>query len=345
MLCSTVFTVIADQIAAIVERHDLHALRQRAVGVELGHRLAHARHHLHGALELLHQHDAVDDVGLVVAAGHAEPRTESDLVLGDIRQQHRQTALLRQHDIVHVLDRGQDAEPAHVDRLLAERDRAAADVGVAGADRGDDLRQRQVERPHPVEVDLGLEFLGLAAEHQHVGDARHETQPALHHPVLQRPQLDQVDVRRTDELVAEDFADRAGRRDDRLHAGRKLDVLQPVERLLAHEVVVAAVFELQADEAQRKHRVGADVFQPRRAGDRDLDRDRDVALDLLRRLAGILRDDLDDRRRRIGIGLDVHGAERAEADGEKRHECDQHQRPPGQARRDQAANHGRPAGL
>ena len=113
-------------------------------------------------------------------------------------------------------------------------------------------------------------------------DARHQAQPALDHPVLQRPQLDQVHARRTDELVAEDFADRAGRRDDRLHAGRKLDVLQPVERLLAHEVVVAAVFELQPDEAQRKHRVGADEFQPRRAGDRDLDRDRDVALDLLR---------------------------------------------------------------
>ena len=175
-------------------------------------------------------------------------------------------------------------------------------------DRGDDLRQREVEGPHAVEIDLGLEFLGLAAEHQHVGDAGHQPQPALHHPVLQGAKLDQVHVRRPDQLVAEDFADRAGRRDHRLHAGRKLDVLQPVERLLPHEIVVAAVFELQPDEAQRKHRIGADEFQPRRAGDRDLDRNRDVALDLLRRLAGILRDDLDDRRRRIGIGLDVHGA-------------------------------------
>ena len=56
-------------------------------------------------------------------------------------------------------------------------------------------------------------------------------------------------------------------------------------RLLAHEIVVAAVLELQADEAERIDRVGADEFQPRRAGDRDLDRDRDVALDLLGRLA------------------------------------------------------------
>ena len=160
--------------------------------------------------------------------------------------------------------------------------------------------------PHPVEVDLGLEFLGLAAQHQHVGDAGHEPQPALDHPVLQGAKLDQVHAGRAGELIAEDFADRAGRRDHRLDARRQFDVLQPVERLLPDEMVVAAVFELQADEAQREHRVRADVFQPGRARDRDLDRNRDVALDLLRRLAGILRDDLDDRRRRIGIGLDVH---------------------------------------
>jgi len=34
----------------------------------------------------------------------------------------------------------------------------------------------------------------------------------------------------------------------------------------------------------------------------------------------------------IGIGFDVHGAKRAEANGEKRRECDQHQRTPRQAR-------------
>ena len=36
-----------------------------------------------------------------------------------------------------------------------------------------------------------------------------------------------------------------------------------------------------------------------------LDRHRDVALDLLRRLAGVLGDDVDQRRHRVGIGLDV----------------------------------------
>ena len=154
-------------------------------------------HHLHGALELLHQHDAGDDVGRVVAAGDAEPRREADLHLGDVGQQHRHAALLRQHDVADVLERADDAEAAHVDRLLADRDGAAADIGVAGGDRGDDLRQRQAVGHHAVEIDLGLEFLGLAAEHEHVGHARHDAQLALHHPVLQRLELHHVHAGRT----------------------------------------------------------------------------------------------------------------------------------------------------
>ncbi len=122
-------------------------------------------------------------------------------------------------------------------------------------------------------------------------------------------------------------------------AGRQARVLEPVDGLLADEMIVAAVFELQPDEAQREDGVGADELQAGRAGDRDLDRDRDVALDLLRRLAGLLGDDLDDRRRRIGIGLDVQGRKgNAEADDEKGHERDHHQQPPG-GERDQTTQH------
>ena len=70
------------------------------------------------------------------------------------------------------------------------------------------------------------------------------------------------------QLVAEDLADAAGRRDHRLHAVRAASAsFSRLMRLLAHEVVVAAVLELQADEAQRIDGVGADVFQARRAGD------------------------------------------------------------------------------
>ena len=328
-----------DEIAAVIERHDLDARRQRSVGVDPLHRRAHALDHVHGAFELLHQHDAGHDVGLVVTAGEAEPGCEADFDLGDVGHQHRNAALLGQHDVADIVHRGDDADAADVDRLFADRDGAAADIGIAGRDRGHDLRQRQPVGHHAVEVDLGLEFLGFAAEHRDVGNPGHDAQLAFDHPVLQRLQLHHVHAGRPDQLVAEDLADAAGGRDHRQHACRQYRVLQPVEGLLAHEMIVAAVFELQADEAEPVDGVGADELQSRGRGDRDLDRDRDVALDLLRRLARLLGDDLDDRRRRVGIGLDVQHQERNVAEAEKGRERDHHQEPPRQAKRNQATQH------
>ena len=112
-------------------------------------------------------------------------------------------------------------------------------------------------RHHAVEIDLGLKLLGLAAEHRDVGDARDSAQTAFDHPVLQRLQLGERYVRGALELIAHDLADAAGRRDHGLHPGGERHVLQAVERLLAHEVIVAPIFELQADEAKRIHGVGA----------------------------------------------------------------------------------------
>src|SRR5262249_32934065 len=153
---------------------------------------AYASDNFHGAFELLHQHDAEDDVGGVVTAGHAKPRRVPDGDLGDVGQEHRHAALLGQHDVAHVLERADDADAAHVDLLLPHRDGPAADVGVPGRDRRHDLRQGQAVGHHLVEVDLGLILLGLAAEHRHVGNAGHNAQLALHDPVLQRLQRDEV---------------------------------------------------------------------------------------------------------------------------------------------------------
>ena len=96
-------------------------------------------------------------------------------------------------------------------------------------------------------------------------------------------------------------------------------------------MIVAAVFELQTDEAEPVDGVGADELQAWRAGDRDLDRDRDVALDFLGGLTLLLGDDLDDRRRRVGVGLDVQRQEGNEAETEKRRERDHNQKPSRQA--------------
>ena len=331
----------ADEIAAVVERLDLDACGQRAVGIELLDRGAHALHHVHRAFKLLHQDDAGDGVGLAVAPRHADPRFEADLDVGDIRQQHRNAALLRQT----ILPMSSSEVMTPMPRTLADCSPIAIvrppTLELLDDMRADDLRQRQPVGDHPVEIDLDLVFLGVAAQHRDVGNAGHDPQPPLDDPVLDRLELHHTHAGRAGELIAEDLADAARRRDHRLHARRQLHVLQPVDRLLADEMIVAAVFELQPDEAEREHRVGAREFQTRRARDRDFDRDGDVALDLFRRLAGPLRDDLDDRRRRIGIGLDVQGLERNDApSAEEGGERNQHERTPRQAKSDETTEHG-----
>src|SRR5262249_37919708 len=211
--------------------------------------------------------------------------------------------------------------------------------GGIGGDRVDGLRYRNAEGRHTSEGDLGMKLLSLAAEHQHVGLPRHHAQPSVHHPVLQRLELYEVHVGWPFELVAEDLADGAGWRDHRLHALRQVSLPQAIYCLLAYEVVVAAVFELQPNETERVDRVGADVSEPRRTGDRDLDWNRDVTFHLLGRLPWPLCDDLDDRRRGIGIGLDVECGERYKAQAEKRREPDQHERAPQQAEGNQTTQH------
>lgn len=124
-----------------------------------------------------------------------------------------------------------------------------------------------------------------------------------------------------------------------MHAGRQLGLLEAIDCLLADEMVVAAVFELQADETQRIYRVRANESQPRRARHGDLDRDRDVALHLLRRLAGTLRNDLDDRRSGVRIGFDIERRESDKTQAEERYIGDQHKRPPRQAENDDLPKH------
>src|SRR5262249_37170702 len=164
------------------------------------------------------------------------------------------------YDTADVFQRPDNTEATDIDRLLAHRDRSAANIGVVGRDRVDDLRYRYSEGAHAIEVDLGLKLLCLAAEHQHVGHPRHHAQPALHHPVLQRLELNQVHVGRPFELVAEDLADGARWRDYWLHPLRQVGIPQSIYRLLAYEVVVAAIFELQVDETERGDRVATDVY-------------------------------------------------------------------------------------
>ena len=233
---------------------------------------------------------------------------------------------MRHHRVVEVFDRTDEADAAHHRGLRADIDGVAADIDVGVVDRLHHLRQRQAVGDQLVEIDLQFVGLGLAAPAHDVDHARHGTEAALQHPVLQRLEIEHAVVRRSLEAVAKNFADRADRRDRWLHTARqRRELRQPVQHLLQRLLVGIVERELQFDVGQPVQRDGADGAQILDAGNAGFDRDRDVALDFLRREPRALRHDVDHRRGRIGIGLDVELLERQQSADEHGNEHAHHQ--------------------
>src|SRR5262249_37708232 len=157
---------------------------------------------------------------LLVAAGLPEPRQIADVNLGHLFDLHWDAIRLRQDDVLDVLDlvalrqilgatAVQQADAADVHGLLPEADGPATHIGIGIADRADHLRQRDVVGVELVQIDLDLELLGSAAPGVDLDDTLHRQQPALHNPILDRAQIGQAEVRRSDQLVAVNFADQA----------------------------------------------------------------------------------------------------------------------------------------
>jgi hypothetical protein len=90
--------------------------------------------------------------------------------------------------------------------------------------------------------------------------------------------------------------------------------------------VVGPPFEVALHVTQLEERLRADVVEARHSGEADLEWDRDVALGLLRAPPARLGDDLDERRDRVRIGLDVEpgvGGEPGEEEDRRAREHDE----------------------
>ena len=139
----------------------------------------------------------------------------------------------------------------------------------------------------------------------HIDHAGDRLERSLEHPVLNRLELVQG-VARALEDVADDLAGRAPGREPRIHARREIvERVDPVDDLLARLPVVGRIGELALDVRQAGDRRAAQVFQPGHAVQGDLDGNADQSFHFLGAGAGVLGDHLDQRRSRVGIGLDV----------------------------------------
>ena len=268
-----------------------------------------------------HQHNALHDVVVVVLAGDPEPRLIGYDDRRHVADDDRHAPDLRQHRVADFVERPDKADAANDSDLRADVDRAAADIDVAVVQRLQHLRQRDAVGDQLVHVDLEFIGLRLAAPAGHVDHARHRAESALQHPILQGLEVEHAVVGGADELVAVDFPDRADRRNLRLRVvQQRRQLRKAIENLLKRLFVGVVERELQLHVGESVERDGADrveVPQRRRLG---LNRNGDVALDLLRREARALGDDVHHRRGGIGIGFDVELAKRQHAANERHDE-------------------------
>ncbi len=276
----------------------------------------------------MHQHDAFDDVVVVVLAGDAQPWLGADADLGHVAEQNRRAVRGPEHGPLDLACGMDQADAADDGRLGPEVHRLAADVDVGVVQGLQHLRQGHAEGDQLLVVDRDVVGAGLAAPAGDVDDPGHGLEAALQHPVLQGLQVGHRIAGRSQQAVAVDLADRALGRKLRLGpVGQAPQLAQAVDHPLLGLVVGEVVGELHLHVGQTEQGDGPHAGHVRDAGHLHLDGDGDVALDLLGRLARALGHHLDQRRHGVGVGLDVQPGEADGAGGEQ-HRHEQGDEPP-----------------
>ena len=236
--------------------------------------------------------------------------------LGEVADPDRHAAAGRDDDGADFLDVLQTPAGAHHDAFAVAFDIACAAADIVGLDRLGHVGEGQAERDQLRGVGIDLVLLEIAADRIHAGDAGHHLDLRLDDPVLHRAQigvlldlaLQQLAVGGQETAVAlqarhavaldrgagevdgphVDFAETGrDRADPRLDALRQAgaDLGQPLADLLAREIDVGRLGEDSRDLREAIARQRARALEARRAGQRRLDREGDLLLDLDRRQA------------------------------------------------------------
>ena len=318
------------QILAVIDRHDAHARRQHAAGIDPRHLGLHAMDGGQGLLATAHQHGGQHHIIIALMACHAQARQAAGLHHRDIAQQDgRAAGAAAEHDVVDVIEAANKANALHHGRLRPDIDRARPHGDIARAHRLDHPRQIKPEGVHPRQVDDDIIGLGAAAKAGHIHHTGHALEAAVQHPILQGLQVIDGKARRADQAVAHDLANGRERRNAGRHTLRQaLQHGQAVEHLLQGLLVIIGKGELHPHIGEAKERGGADGVEIGQARHCHLDGDGDVALNLLGALAGILGDDHHLRRHRVRIGLDVQPHKANNASGDEDDKKKQHQGAP-----------------
>ncbi len=320
------------EVGPLVEWNDLHPFGQEGADVDLVDFLLDRLRGRQRLLVLAHQHDALDDVVVTVAADDPEPRLIADDDLGDLLDVDRHIVVGGYLDILDILElldldrvgvlrdgRFERVSPLaqvtlgpDVMRLLTQREDVAAHIGVGLRDGVGDHLQGDVVPPHELHIQQDLVLLDGPAESGHIDHARHGLEGPIQDPVLDRLQVVQgIAVPFQD--IADDLADRTPRGQPRGDPGRKVaDHAQAIDHLLPGRPVIRPVLELALDIVEPRQRNTPQVFQARHAVEGRLDWDPDQEFHLLGAAPGLLRDDFDQRRGRVRVCLNIEVAVRVD---------------------------------
>ena len=329
-----------DQVGAVVDRHDLDRFRQAAG--DLREALLDVLDHVERVDAKALQHDAARDLALAVEFGDAAPLVGAEFDPGDVAQQHRRAAVHLQHDIAEVVDALEVALAADDVFELREFDRAAADVGIAGADRLAHLLHGDAEVAHALRIEHDVVLLDEAADAGDFGDALCLGEREFQVPVLDGARLGEVQLLRHHRVLVDPADAGRVRADGRRHAGRhpRCRGVEEFEHARARPVDVGAVLEDDVDERDAEEREAAHDLRLRHRQHRRRQRIGDLILDHLRRLPGIFGVDDDLRVGEIGNGVERQMQQRVEAGRRGKAGAEQHQQQVARRPRDEARDHG-----
>ena len=329
-----------DQIGAVIDRDDLDRLRQAAG--DLLEALLDVLDHVERIDAEALQHDAAGHLALAVQFGDAAPLVRPQLDARDVAQQHRRSVAGLQHDVAEVVDALQVALAADDIFELGEFDGAAADIGVAGADRIAHLLHGDAEIAHPLRIEDDVVLLDEAADAGDLGDAFRLGQREFQVPVLDGARVREVQLLRHHGVLV-DPADAGGvRTDGRRHARRqpRRRAVEEFQHPRAGPIDVGAVLEDDVDERHAEEGKAAHHFRPRHRQHRGGQGIGDLILDHLRRLTRIFRVDDDLGVGEIRDGVERQMRQRVDAGGGREAGAEEHQQQVARRPGDETGDHG-----
>src|SRR5882757_4871749 len=292
-----------DEFGAVIDGADMHAGREQGAMVQLGDLLLQALQGRHALLVFLQEHDRFNDIVLPVSPDFSEAGLEAFLHLSDITYKNGSTVLLRDHHVSDIVDVSEQSDGTYVDVLVADGEIVSARVGVAVLYGRDQLRQGDSIGEELVRVRFYLVLLGRASEGCDVDHSGYLLEFSTDQPVLRRFQI--VERVWAGELISVYLSRRRPWRELRLQIIWQLQGLQTGQYLLTVVEKVAREFEIEFDVAEAEDADGTDLVQLWSSVQSQLDWRCNLLLDLFCGPCRILRNDLHQWRRRVGVGLDV----------------------------------------